>query len=1021
MAGKTNRLRFTEDELTGEKAAKAVKTEKPAKTPKSGGKATDVLSEKAADEAEKAADVLPKDALSKRKVRVRGKPETLNEETELPAERNVARGRKTSAKLHAERDAAKNSEKLRTETDDSKGAERMHAETENPKGVEKLRGEADAPKGRQKLRVETDAQKGREKLRTEADISKNYGKKLRFGKGEAAETGEPDFGGLRRPGAGRRVTRQGDVFNSEAVGAGWTEETSLDADASEWSGAERMGTSSERIGTGRGGTEKTGADSKTGSRSRRTTAANAAGSQGSERADMRTSKTSGAISADASKSSDALNSPISSSSRPGASKASHAAYSAPHVPTVATSAAANRQQVHRYVDENVGTQVVNQTEMAGEDGVRSVSHARYASKLKQEEKAEKLTQKADDANVEALYQKHLAENPETATNPLSRWMQKREIKKEYEAARAATMKAGGTGAAASAASAVETEKAGGLFAGVKGFFENNGGTMKVVLVVALVVVLLVTQLQSCGMMLSGVVSYVDVATWPADDDEISKAEAYYTKLEAQLQKKINQTEASHSGSDEYNYNIGEISHDSTALISYLSAKYGSFTFNEVKSELDAIFALQYNLATETGTETRTVTKTVQAGEYIGEVVTSGYCSCSICCGQWAGSATASGVYPTASHTIAVDASNPIVPIGTQIIMNGTLYTVEDTGNLATYGVDFDVYYGDHSSALAHGHQTWEAYYAGGDGEEIEVTTTETVDVCYVTVETTSFESILAGRMSDEESEAYDVYMQTYGGRIFFGSPVDFNWHYYLSGEYGYRCDGTRVTESDSLDITVPSGTEVLSVMDGKVKSVSNGKVKLTDENGSVVTLGGLSSIGVSAGDEVEMGETIAKVGSSGVLTVSFTYKGSTLNPYFYLDTGEADLYADTGSVTGKAALLIAKAYQYLGVPYVWGGYSPSGFDCSGFVCYCLNNCGAGWNYGRLTANGLLETCTVVSASKAQPGDLIFFQGTYNTAGASHVGIYLGNGQMIHCGSPVSITSITSSYWQSHFYCFGRLS
>jgi len=931
MAGKSNRLRFTEDDMTGKKAAKGEE------------KVTDVLSENAADEPGKDADVLPK-----RKVRVRGKPE-------------IANG-----------------------------------------GMEPSTG-TDVPKNREKLRIEKDAPKGREKLRTEADISKNYGNKLRFGK---AETGEQDVFGPRRPGAGKRVNKAGNASRPEAVRSGWKEEMVMDADDD----------APKRKGTGRTRAEKTGVERNETGRS-------------------------GATSADTSKA---------GAAKSRTSKARRTTYSIARAPLVATSATVHRQ-VGQYEDENVGVQAVHQTEMVGEGGIRTVSHMKYSSKLKQEEcgnapsltfggslrrpyenasrgaaRAEKLKRKSDDANVEALYQKHLADNPETATNPLSRWMQKREIKKEYAAARAAAMKTGGTGAAASAASgaktAAETEKkAGGLFAGVKGFVEKSSGTMKVVLVVIFVIVFLVTQLQSCGMMISGVLSYVDAATWPADDDEITKAEKYYTKLEAQLQKKINQTESTHSGSDEYSYNIGEIGHDSTALISYLSAKYGAFTFNEVKSELDTIFALQYNLTTDTATETRTVTKTVQAGDYIGEVVTSGYCSCSICCGQWAGSATASGVYPTSSHTLAVDASNPIVPIGTQIIMNGTLYTVEDTGSLADYGVDFDVYYDDHSSTLAHGHQTWEAYYAGGDGEEIEVTTTETVDVCYVSLETTSFESILASRMSDEESEVYDVYMQTYGGRIYFGSPVDFNWHYYVSGEYGYRCDGTRVTESDSLEITVPSGTEVLSVMDGKVKSVSNGKVKLTDGNGSVITLGGLSSISVSAGNTVEMGEVIAEVGSSGVLTITFTYKGSSLNPYFYLDTGESELYENTGSATGKAALLIAKAYQYLGVPYVWGGYSPSGFDCSGFVSYCINNCGAGWNYGRLTANGLLDACTVVSSSEAQPGDLIFFQGTYNTSGASHVGIYLGNGQMIHCGSPVQVTSITSSYWQSHFYCFGRLS
>ncbi|MCD8396195.1 MAG: C40 family peptidase, partial [Lachnospiraceae bacterium] len=121
------------------------------------------------------------------------------------------------------------------------------------------------------------------------------------------------------------------------------------------------------------------------------------------------------------------------------------------------------------------------------------------------------------------------------------------------------------------------------------------------------------------------------------------------------------------------------------------------------------------------------------------------------------------------------------------------------------------------------------------------------------------------------------------------------------------------------------------------------------------------------------------------------------------------------------ANMIAEAEKYLGYPYVWGGSSPStSFDCSGFVSWVINNCGNGWSVGRQTANGLLNLCTVVSASDAQPGDLIFFQGTYNTSGASHVGIYVGNGMMIHCGDPIQYTSINTSYWQSHFLAYGRL-
>ena len=121
------------------------------------------------------------------------------------------------------------------------------------------------------------------------------------------------------------------------------------------------------------------------------------------------------------------------------------------------------------------------------------------------------------------------------------------------------------------------------------------------------------------------------------------------------------------------------------------------------------------------------------------------------------------------------------------------------------------------------------------------------------------------------------------------------------------------------------------------------------------------------------------------------------------------------------AAMIAEAEKYLGFPYVWGGSSPStSFDCSGFVSYVYNNCGLGWNFGRLGAEGLRQTCAYVSPANAKPGDLIFFQGTYDTTGASHVGIYVGNNTMLHCGDPIQYSDITSSYWQQHFYQFGRL-
>ena len=123
----------------------------------------------------------------------------------------------------------------------------------------------------------------------------------------------------------------------------------------------------------------------------------------------------------------------------------------------------------------------------------------------------------------------------------------------------------------------------------------------------------------------------------------------------------------------------------------------------------------------------------------------------------------------------------------------------------------------------------------------------------------------------------------------------------------------------------------------------------------------------------------------------------------------------------KFRKMITEAEKYLGYPYVWGGSSPStSFDCSGFVSWVINHCGNGWNVGRQTANGLMGKCDIIPKSEAKPGDLIFFQKTYNTSGASHVGIYVGNGMMIHCGNPISYASIETSYWRQHYYCMGRI-
>ena len=117
--------------------------------------------------------------------------------------------------------------------------------------------------------------------------------------------------------------------------------------------------------------------------------------------------------------------------------------------------------------------------------------------------------------------------------------------------------------------------------------------------------------------------------------------------------------------------------------------------------------------------------------------------------------------------------------------------------------------------------------------------------------------------------------------------------------------------------------------------------------------------------------------------------------------------------------MIEEAEKHLGYPYVWGGSNPNtSFDCSGFVSWVINH--SGWNVGRLGAQGLYNICTPVSSANVKPGDLVFFEGTYDTDGVSHVGIYVGNNVMIHCGDPFSYAFLYTNYWQTHFYAYGRL-
>ena len=261
-------------------------------------------------------------------------------------------------------------------------------------------------------------------------------------------------------------------------------------------------------------------------------------------------------------------------------------------------------------------------------------------------------------------------------------------------------------------------------------------------------------------------------------------------------------------------------------------------------------------------------------------------------------------------------------------------------------------------------------------------------------------------MTPQEKEIYDVYQMTHGNRRFFGTPVEYNWHENILGNYGYRYEyvGNKVVSADDMLLSFPEGIKVMSVMDGTVKAVSGNSVSLENEYGYVIKLTGLKNIRVSAGQEVETGDRIGSVSSEQKLVISFTYRGVTFNPYFYMDTGTA-VIAAPGIASEKAAALIAEARKYLGTPYVWGGYSPSGFDCSGFTRYVyLQVTGrdiGGWTVPQESAG------TKISVSQAKAGDLLFWG---SAGGTYHVAISLGGGQYIHAPQPGENVKVGSVQW-----------
>ena len=299
------------------------------------------------------------------------------------------------------------------------------------------------------------------------------------------------------------------------------------------------------------------------------------------------------------------------------SKLSHAVRDAPGNAVVGKI----HQEIQETEDDNVGVESAHKSEKAVETGVRLVQEGYRSHKLKPYRKAAQAEQKLEKANINVLYQKSLQDNPQAASNPLSRWQQKQQIKKQYAAAKRAAQSGGSAaGAAQKTGKAAKTVKEKAQQAGAYVMRHKKG--FGIALALFLIVCLLLNTMSSCSMMAQSIGSMISGTTYPSDDPELVAVEADYAAKEAALQAEIDNIESSHPGYDEYRYDLDMIGHDPHELAAYLSAVLQGYTRTSAQAELERIFAAQYQLTLTEEVEVRyrTETRTDSEGnEYDVEV------------------------------------------------------------------------------------------------------------------------------------------------------------------------------------------------------------------------------------------------------------------------------------------------------------------------------------------------------------------------------------------------------------------
>lgn len=467
---------------------------------------------------------------------------------------------------------------------------------------------------------------------------------------------------------------------------------------------------------------------------------------------------------------------------------------------------------------------------------------------------------------------------------------------------------------------------------------------------------------------------------------------------------------------EYRFEIGMIRHDPMELISYLTAAHGErfdedsdnpMTRSDIEAILREIFEAQYGIA---------------PGEFDGLITTE--------------------------EETRFRRERRWEQTGTQPVIIGTNPDGSPIwGTEPIYGyVYHDIYY-----------QFW---------------------ILTVNLSSRSLSDVLRNRMTEDEQMHFDVLNLTGNGRQVLGNPFDFNWLPFISSHYGYRIHPITGGKGFhyGIDIALPTGTPIFATHTGEITQVQfsdtgyGNMLRLRGEGADEVVyytlFAHLDEIHVTQGQTVEQGDLIATVGNTGdstgphlhlevirpaqTVTVDGTNVNLTamhLNPLFavitWTDEESNEAFRPVPGAGGigqpnppfipaippeamsdeRFVAILTEASRHLGARYVWGGAGPTTFDCSGFIHWVFTNALPEWTHGRTTAQGYFNMSTPVTAENARPGDLVFFHSTHSGAFITHVGIYIGNGQMIHTGgNPVGVefVSINTPFWQRHFHAFGRV-